>query len=97
MTSEEPLSAKEIHERADISLSTVYRRVEDLVERDLLAEEVRLAADGSHHSVYVARLDHLDVDLADGEFEVSARLRGQEDAPARFTQMWDRMRTRETD
>jgi DNA-binding transcriptional MocR family regulator len=89
-TSREPLSAKELSEECDVARSTIYRRVEELIDRDLLVERTQLEADGSHHSVYEANVDHLDIGIEDGDIEVSVHLR--EDAAQRFSRIWREIR-----
>ena len=85
-TSREPLSAKELSEECDVALSTIYRQVEDMIAADLLVEQTQLESDGSHHSIYEANIDHLDVDIADGTIEISVHVR--EDAAQRFSRIW---------
>lgn len=89
-TSHEPRSAKELSTECDVALSTIYRRVEDMTASDLLIERTRVEADGSHHSVYEARIDHLDVDIDDGTIDVSVHVR--EDAAQRFSRIWSDIR-----
>ena len=89
-TSRGSMSAKELSEECDVALSTIYRRVEDMVASDLLVERTRLESDGSHHSVYEANVDHLDVDVDDGTIEVNVHVR--EDAAQRFSRIWSDIR-----
>jgi predicted transcriptional regulator len=90
-TSREPMSARTLSERYEMSLPTVYRRVERLQEFDFLIEGTEIDTSGGHHrSVYEANLDHIDIDLEDGDLGIRIRL--QEDATDRFTRMWREMR-----
>ena len=89
-TSREPLSAKELSEECDVALSTIYRQVEDMIAADLLVEQTQLESDGSHHSIYEANVDHLNVDIADGTIDVSVHVR--EDAAHRFSRIWSDIR-----
>ena len=90
-TSREAMSAKTLSERYEMSLPTVYRRVERLEEFDFLVEQTEIdPSGGHHHSVYEANLEHIDVDLVDGDLDVQIRLR--EDAADRLTRMWKEMR-----
>lgn len=89
-TSREPLSAKELSEECDVALSTIYRRVEDMIAHNLLAEQTQLETDGSHHSVYKANIDHLDVDIDDGTIDVTMHVR--EDVAKRFSRIWSDIR-----
>ena len=87
-TSTKPMSAKELSQRCDTSLTTVYRCVEKLEEAGLLAERTRPRSDGHHDTVYVASLDEFSVRLRDGEldFEIEHR---DEDAADRLIDLWE--------
>lgn len=89
-TSREPMSAKDLSDECDVALSTIYRRVEEMLDFDLLVERTQIEPDGSHHSVYEANIDHLDVDIDDGTIDVDVRVR--EDAAERFSRIWSDIR-----
>lgn len=89
-TSREPLSVKELSEECDVALSTIYRRVEEMVAENLLVERTRIEPDGSHHSVYEANIDHLGIDIEGGTIDVSVHVR--EDAAQRFSRIWSDIR-----
>ena len=89
-TYDEPMSAKELSEACGMSLPTVYRRVEDLTEHDLLVERTRIVADGHHYTTFVANLEGLHVDLTPEGFVVDVTRR--EDPSDRFTRVWERIR-----
>lgn len=92
-TSRKPMSANELAEECDMSLPTVYRRVDDLKQYDFVRERMHVDPDGgSHHGVYEANLEHLDVDVEDGEVAVTATYR--EDVADRFTRLWEGVRGR---
>jgi len=57
-----------------------------MITNDLLVEQTRIESDGSHHSVYEAKVDHLDVDIDDGTIDVSVHVR--ENASERFSRIW---------
>lgn len=82
-TLEEPMSASELTDLCEASRATVYRRLDDLSERGLVAERTRPDADGHHRTVYRAALDRVVVDLTDDGFEVSVSTR--QSAADRFT------------
>jgi Fe2+ or Zn2+ uptake regulation protein len=88
-TSKRPMSANTLSEECDASLPTVYRRVERLVDCDLLAERTEIVEDGHHYSVYEARLQRLTIDLSDGDLHVSVEEQQPEDIADRFTTMWE--------
>lgn len=89
-TSRESLSARELSEELDADVSTIYRRVDDMLEHDFLVERTRIVEDGSHHSIYEANVDHVDVDVDDGDITVSVQV--QESPSERFTRIWDDIR-----
>lgn len=70
-TSEGPKTAKELTERTDSSSATVYRRINNLLESDFLAECVRFEEDGSHTTAYEATIDRLRVDVGATGIDVS--------------------------
>ena len=61
-----------------------------MVDRDLLVERTQIEADGSHHSVYEANVDHLDIDIEDGIIDIKMHVR--EDAAQRFSRIWSTIR-----
>jgi Predicted transcriptional regulator len=85
------LSAKEISEICDISISTVYRRTERLIECGLLAERRVAQPDGNHYSLYEARLDEVTVRLTNDGFEITISEKETSDLADRFTDMWERL------
>ncbi|MFC7130515.1 ArsR/SmtB family transcription factor [Haloferax chudinovii] len=89
-TRRKQMSAKELSEVCDMSVSTVSRRVNTLLEYDLLIERTHIDTDGHHYSEYEAQLDRVEVQLLESGFDVRIELR--EDAADRFTRIWDTMR-----
>lgn len=53
--SEDALSVSALSNKCDMSLTSVYRYVEQLAEHELLESEVRLDEDGNHYQVYNTR------------------------------------------
>lgn len=89
-TSRDPMSAKQLSDALDADLSTVYRHVNEMVERDLLVERTQIVEDGSHHSLYEANVSHVEIDIEAGEIAVELHVR---ESPAeRFTRIWDDIR-----
>lgn len=89
-TSREPLSAKQLSDRCEMSVSTVYRRADAMTELGLLEERTHVDVDGHHHSEYAPAVDHLDVDIDDGALHVEVSPR--EDAADRLTRVWEEIR-----
>lgn len=90
-TKREPMAAKDLSEHCSMSRPTVYRRVERLVELDLLVERTAIDPEsGNHHSVYEANLERALIQLGSEGFEVEiGRL---EDVADRFTRLWEGVR-----
>ncbi|WP_277554176.1 helix-turn-helix domain-containing protein [Halobaculum limi] len=89
--STDAMSAAELGEHCDMSVSTVYRRAEALVERDLLVERVRIDPDGHHESVFEPAVERLAVEVRDGSLDVDIE-QPNEDAVDRFTRVWEDIR-----
>lgn len=90
-TSVEPMSAAELGEQCDASLPTVYRRVNQLQEHDLVTEQQQVDPDGHHYKTYRARLDRVVVDLEDGSYEVAVE-RVEVDPADRLTRLVEGLR-----
>ncbi|SDM49036.1 Helix-turn-helix domain-containing protein [Halogranum gelatinilyticum] len=75
LTSVERLSADAISDRCDSSQPTVYRRLDELQDYDLLEEYTEYDADGNHYQTYGCRLDEVAVGIEEGTFTVDVRLR----------------------
>ena len=89
-TSHEPMTAPQLSDQCEMSLSTVYRRLDQLETCGLVAAETVPDSDGDHRKRYEAQLDELLVSLSDGSFEVNLRTKSAtaEFADA-FTDLWE--------
>ena len=83
----ESRSAKEIAEELDLSLPTVYRRIEELEEHDLVTGRTEIASDGNHYRVFECAFESTVISLNDGEYEVQIFREGN--VPDRFATLWD--------
>ena len=93
-TRTQPMSADTLSERCNVSPSTVYRRIDDLREHDLLVEQTRPNEEGHHYQVYVATLDRVVVDVTDDGYEVELHHREPERTKGmvdRFTRLVEEM------
>jgi hypothetical protein len=69
---DEPRSARELSDLLDVPIATCYRRIEDLVAVDLLAERGRELSDrGRRTSVYRRTVEELSVSFDEGAVDVS--------------------------
>ncbi|MFB6160629.1 MAG: winged helix-turn-helix domain-containing protein [Haloferacaceae archaeon] len=83
----EPRSAKAIAEELDLSLPTVYRRIEDLQDYDLVVDRTEIGDDGNHYRVFECNFESTVISLEGGEYEVRVFRRGK--VPDRFARLWD--------
>lgn len=83
----ESRSAKEIAEELNLSLPTVYRRIEELENHDLVDGRTEIAADGNHYRVFECAFNSTVISLDDGEYEVQVFREGN--VPDRFADLWD--------
>lgn len=90
-TSTREMSAPELSDACDASVSTIYRRIERLMGHDLLDERLQLDRDGHHYRTYAARLERITIELDDGAFEIEITYR-PENAADRFTDLFEGLR-----
>ncbi len=83
----DPRPAKELAGECDMSLPTVYRRIEHLKEYDLIKSRTLVADDGNHYEVYESNFDSTVIRLEDDEYDI--RIYRKENAPDRFANLWD--------
>lgn len=83
------MSAKDLSDVCGVSISTIYRRADRLVDSGLLAERRIVDGDGHYFSLYEARLDELTVRLTDDGFDVMVTEKPTGDLADRFTEMWE--------
>lgn len=88
----EPMSADELSQICEASPQTVYRRLDDLLEYDLVEEELQPDSEGHHYKIYTATLDSADFTLGPDGFELSISHRDR--MADRFTQFVDEVRDR---
>jgi DNA-binding transcriptional ArsR family regulator len=89
-TTRTSMSASMLTETCDASRATIYRRIDDLLEHDLLIERLEIDGEGNHYKVYEANLEHVAIHLDDGEFEIQVTRR--EDAADRLSRIWEELR-----
>ncbi|WP_418280310.1 winged helix-turn-helix domain-containing protein [Halorubrum sp. DTA98] len=75
LTSETPRSAGALAEALDVSLPTVYRRTNRLVETDLMTYHRRADEQKNRYKVFETTLKEISYEIDDGEFRVETRTR----------------------
>jgi biotin operon repressor len=86
--SREALSAAQLAERCDASEPTVYRRIEQLQDNDLLVERQQLDPDGHHYRTFATRVERVTVEIEDGDCTIDVSRR-EVDAADRFTRLFE--------
>lgn len=70
---DDPKSARELSDQLGIPIATTYRRIESLVEADLLTEVGRELSDrGRRSSVYRRTIDGLAISFENGDVTVAS-------------------------
>jgi len=83
---DEPLSMLQLSKNYGIPFTTVYRRIQYLVDGGLIAAvKSRRTTDGKWYELYRSLLLRVDVTFDDGDVRVEAKLN---DVSDRFTRIW---------
>ena len=86
-TVHEPLSALELSKKYAIPITTVYRRIEELVEAGLIAAvKSGRTTDGKWYDLYRSLLLRIDVSFDGVDVRIDAKLNDR--VSDRFTRMW---------
>jgi len=86
LASVEPRSVRELAAECNRSKPTVYRRINMLVDYDLLTEQVEIDTTGNHYNTYQTNLERICFEVGEEEFEITIRLR--KDLVDRFDELW---------
>lgn len=90
----EPMSARQLAAACNAHHSTIYRRIEELENFDLLIGQQRLdPEDGHHFTVYRTTMEEITVHLDRDQYVVA--LRRTEDPIDRMATMWRQLRGEE--
>ena len=89
---EEPMTANEISDAADVPLSTTYRKLDLLADASLLEERTEIREDGHHTTRYVLDFEAVRIALdGDREFEVGIT-RPPRTPDERLERLWSEVR-----
>ena len=84
-TIQEPISALELSKKYEIPITTVYRRIDELVEAGLLAAvKSGRTTDGKWYDLYRSLLRRIDVSFESGDVRIEISV--NEHVSDRFTQ-----------
>ena len=90
----EPRTATELSERCDIPLSTMYRKLDALVDASLLCEQTQIKRNGQHTTRYVRNFERLTIEVAEADTLHAAidRPDEAETADQRLEELWARIK-----
>lgn len=89
-TTEEARTVAELSAMIDASESTIYRRLDRLLDHGLVEEGLEIDPDGNHRRTYRTAISHLDVEFHGGAIDL--RVERREDEIDRFTRIWEDIR-----
>jgi DNA-binding transcriptional ArsR family regulator len=87
---ERPQSAKELRNQCDTSLKTIYRRLEDLQEVDLVSDVMCADEDGNHYTAYVSTIEEVDISIVPETEQVEVTIQDGDDVD-QFVSIWDEL------
>ena len=91
--SREPMTAQELEQEFDTSLTTIYRRTDDLVAVGFLDEETEITPAGDKYSTFTTSVRRIEFKIEDGAFSVDVQFR--DDIVDRFGRLWRSLKDEE--
>lgn len=88
----DPMSAEELADRCETSLPTIYRRIDELLEYELLDERLQVDPDGNHYRVFETDVERVSLLIEPGRFGVEVRF--ARDLVDKFGAFWRDLGTR---
>lgn len=86
LASERPLSAAELGAALDASRPTIYRRVNALLDYDLVREHQQIDDDGNHYKTFETTLHRITLEVEDGSYAVDVEMR--QNLADQFRDLW---------
>lgn len=86
LTSVRPMSAQDLADHCETSLPTIYRRVNALLEYDLLQEDTQIDEEGNHYKTFATNLERIVFEINDGGVDIDIQLR--KDLVDQFDEFW---------
>lgn len=91
IASEQPVAVPDVAEWLDVSEPTVYRRIDPLLEANLLEECRRIDADGNQPNQYRTILDEVTFSIEDSSYTVDIQV--NQDLSDDFESLWSDLET----
>lgn len=86
LANRQPVSANQLAETLDVSPPTIYRRIDPLVDANLLKERQRVDPDGNQHKEYETVLEEVTVAIENDGYAVDIQV--DRDLTDDFEAMW---------
>lgn len=87
LASERPLAAEDLADELDVSRPTIYRRVNALIDYDLIREHQQIDIKGNHYQIFETTLKRISFEVADGGYDISLEMR--QSLADQFESFWD--------
>lgn len=75
LASDRPVAAHDLAEQLDVSEPTIYRRVNSLLEYDLVRVNQEIDTDGNHYKTYETALKRASFEIESGGYNIDLELR----------------------
>lgn len=75
LASEKPLSADELAQTLDTSHPTIYRRINALLEYDLVNEQQQIDSEGNHYKTFETTLQRISFEIETGGYNIDIQMR----------------------
>jgi predicted DNA-binding transcriptional regulator YafY len=86
IASQRPQSAEELAEELNVSLPTVYRRINKLLEYNFLTGQYRIDNNNNQYRVFKTTLQQISFEIGKGGYQVDIQMKGQVDST--FGEFW---------
>ncbi|MFC7157985.1 helix-turn-helix domain-containing protein [Halomarina halobia] len=88
---DQPMTASELSETCDVPLSTTYRKLDDLSEASLVAEETEIRRDGHHTTRYRRDFEEVVIRLSEDR-RLAVTIERPSTPDERLEQLWGEVR-----
>lgn len=75
LASDRPLSADDLAQQLGVSRPTIYRRVNALIDYDLLRERQQIDAKGNHYQLFETTLQRITLEIDNGGYTIDLTMR----------------------
>lgn len=75
LTSERPMSADDLSDHLDASPPTIYRRINTLIEYDLMKSQQQVDQNGHHYQTFKTTLKQIAFEIEDGGYNIDVQMR----------------------